>query len=406
MTVRRPALGAGTPLPGLHRPEQQQGLSRLPAAQQPPWANHPDLACIRAELADLPALVVPDEIRALRRALARVESGSAFLLHVGECAETFAMADTDNIAARLSLYEQMADWLADRTGRETVLVARMAGQHAKPRSEATEALPDGIVLPVYRGDAVNGTQPTPLARRADPWRLLTAYDRSQDTLRQLQAQAGPGRRPVFVSHEALLRDYEEPFTRGGFLRYAASGHLVWVGERTRGPADWHVRWAASVANPIGVKLGPSVTTQEAVDLVRLLNPEQEQGRLNLIARMGAAVAADRLTALSRAVAGTGSPLLWQCDPMHGNTRKSGDRKLRLLPDVRAEISAFVRTLTAAGCHPGGLHLEVTPDVVAECHEDLSSAPGSGPRPPCDPRLNPAQALAVVDHFATETNHHQ
>lgn len=397
----QPPLGAALPGPSARAHSEYTEHDALHAAQQPPWEDHPDLECIRAELAALPVLADPGEIRELRTALARVESGDAFLLHVGECAETFAMADAAHVAARVALYQQLADRLSDRTGRETVLVARMAGQYAKPRSEAVEKLPDGSLLPVYRGDAVNGREAWAQGRRADPWRLLTGYDRARDTLTRMQALP-PGRRPVHLSHEALLRDYEGPLTRGGEVRYAGSGHLVWIGERTRGPHDWHVRWAASVANPVGVKLGPTVAPADAVDLVRLLNPRQEEGRLSLIARMGAA-AAERLTALAGALAADRTPLLWSCDPMHANTIRCGTTKLRLLPDLRAEITAFVRALRTAGCHPGGLHLEVTPEGVAECHEAMPSTPDCGPLPPCDPRLNPAQALAIVDHFAAETN---
>src|SRR5260221_7348105 len=222
------AVGTGVRLLGARRTPRLAELGHLPAAQQPGWGDHPDLACIRAELADLPALVALPEIQALRTALTRVETGAAHLLHVGECAETFAMSDAAHVARRLALYRGLADHLADRTGREVVLVARLAGQHAKPRSEPTEALPDGDLVPVYLGDAVNAADPDALARRPAPWRLLSSYDHSLDTLRHLRAQPGPGR-TAFVSHEALLRDYEEPLTRGGTQLYATSGHLVWIG---------------------------------------------------------------------------------------------------------------------------------------------------------------------------------
>jgi 3-deoxy-7-phosphoheptulonate synthase len=372
-------------------------LSHLAAAHQPPWGNHPDLECIRAELAALPALVDHRAIGALRLALARVAAGQAHLLHVGECAELFSMATADHVEQRITLYRRMADHLADRTGREVVLVLRMAGQHAKPRSRPTETLPDGGEIPVYRGDAVNDIGATVAGRRADPWRLLTSYDRSRDTLKHLETAAD---RFAFVSHEALLRDYEEPLTRGGPLLYSAGGHLLWIGERTRNFRDWHVRWAASIVNPIGVKIGPTTSRYDVIDLVQTLNPHEQQGRLSLIARMGAAEAG-RLGPLVQAVARRDAPVLWQCDPMHGNTRQLNGTKLRFLPDIRAEISEFVRTLRRHGCHPGGLHLEVTPDAVRECHEDASSATVGTACPPCDPRLNSDQALEIVDHFAGE-----
>jgi 3-deoxy-7-phosphoheptulonate synthase len=394
------AVSSAVPFADLQRSPRLRALSHLPAAQQPGWAGHPELACIRAELADLPALVDHRHIRALRQALARVAAGAAHLLHVGECAELFTMADRQLVAQRLALYHRMARHLADRTGREVVLLTRMAGQHAKPRSEAFEELPGGAEIPVYRGDAVNSLTATADERRPDPWRMLTSYDRSRDTLEHLSNLRGGGGR-AFVSHEALLRDYEEPLTRGGDVLYAASGHLVWIGERTRQLGDWHIQWASSIANPIGVKLGPSVTCYQIVDLVHALNPRQERGRLSLICRMGAAGAWDLLLPLASAVAESRTPVLWQCDPMHGNTRKLVGTKLRLLPDLRAEITAFVCALRRTGFHPGGLHLEVTPDDVRECHDELPRAASGGSWPPCDPRLNPDQAMAVVDHFAHE-----
>lgn len=375
-------------------------LSRLPAAHQPEWGDHADLECIRAELADLPSLIDHRDIRALRLALARVEAGAACLLQVGECAELFSMASERHVERRLSLYRRMADHLADRTGREVVLVLRMAGQHGKPRTQLTETLLDGNKIPVYRGDAVNSLAATVVGRRSDPWRLLTSYDRSRDTLKYLQGGPALGQR-VFVSHEALLRDYEEPMTRGGKTLYSGGGHLLWIGERTRDIRDWHVQWASSIINPVGVKVGPTASGVDVTDLVRMLNPRREQGRLSLITRMGAAEAVGRIGALAEAVRELRSPVLWQCDPMHGNTRKLHGTKVRLLPDMRAEITAFVRTLRDSGCHPGGLHIEVTPDAVSECHEDASSAKGGDACPPCDPRLNSEQALEIVDHFASE-----
>jgi 3-deoxy-7-phosphoheptulonate synthase len=294
----------------------------------------------------------------------------------------------------------MANRLADRTGREVVLLTRMAGQHAKPRSQPFETMPGGGEILTYRGDAVNGMEATFAGRQADPWRMLPSYGRSRDTLEHLRGQLHIGH-PVFVSHEALLRDYEEPMTRSGDVLYSASGHLVWIGDRTRRLWNWHIRWASSIANPVGVKIGPTATLYDVFDIVRTLNPQREQGRLSLIARMGATRATDRLRSLTRAVGESRSPVLWQCDPMHGNTRKLGATKLRLLPDLRAEITAFVKTLRTAGCYPGGLHLEVTPEDVSECHEDMSSAVGHHSNPPCDPRLNPTQAIEIIDHFANE-----
>lgn len=397
---------------------QLHALARLPAAQQPQWQDEAALTTAMGRLAVLPSLVDQREIRALRQLFSRVELGAALLLHVGECAETLAMADPQHVDRRIALYTAMADHLAAATGREVVLVTRMAGQHAKPRSDPLEALPDGSKVPSYRGDAVNSLSPDAQARRPDPSRLLDSYRMSHATLEQLRGRRYAGH-PVFVSHEALLRAYEEPLTRlddGGpswgqstnahyvwAQLHSFSAHLVWIGERTRQLGHWHVQWAASIGNPIGLKVGPSASPDDMYGLIRTLNTRREHGRLSLILRLGAATAADRLDSLAGAVVASRSPVLWQCDPMHGNTRKLGRRKVRLLPEIRAEVTAFVRTLRAVGCHPGGLHLEVTPENVRECHEDMSSAAvdGFGCHPPCDPRLSPEQAMEIVDHFAAE-----
>jgi 3-deoxy-7-phosphoheptulonate synthase len=377
-----------------------RALTRVTALQQPQWHDHPDLACIRTEIAALPSLVDHHDLRDLRGHLTRVEKGSALLLHIGECAELFSMAQPRHIARRIALYQSMATRLTDGTGCPVVLIARMAGQHAKPRTEENEKLSDGTEIPVYRGDAVNSLEGTAQARKADPWRLLTSYDKSRDTLEAIRNRDRADH-PVFVSHEALLKDYEEPMTRGGDLLYSASGHLLWVGERTRRRGDWHLRWASSIANPIAVKVGRGMSGDELAAIAHLLNPHRENGRLSLITRLGAAVAAERLGPLIRAVARTGIPVLWQCDPMHGNTTKPNGTKIRLLPDLRAEITAFVRVMRDHGCIPGGLHLEVTPEDCAECHENVASVTATSAPPPCDPRLNSAQAMEIIDYFVRE-----
>jgi len=376
-----------------------QALRSLPAAQQPSWADHPDLACIRAELAALPALIDHRELPLLNAALARVAAGTGYLLQVGECAELFDMAEPRHVRDRVELYQRLAARLAERTNREVVLVARMAGQYAKPRSLLTDLLADGRELAVYRGDAVNGPAQNPADRRPDPWRLLTSYDRSRQTLAQLDCFPSTGRM-LFVSHEGLLRDYEEPLTRGSSILYASSAHLLWVGERTRRVDDWHVRWVSSIVNPIGVKVGPSMTSHDLLELIGLLNPAAIPGRLSLITRLGASAVRSTLPKLSQTVVELAEPVLWQCDPMHANTQAHGPHKVRMLPNVRAEITEFVAALRAAGCHPGGLHLEVTPEQVLECHEDDSTLHQHS-RPPCDPRLNAEQAMQIIDHFADQ-----
>ena len=386
-----------TALPEPDRSAVLRALSAAPAGQQPGWDEHPDLACIRAELADLAPLAALRDVLTLRARLAEVCAGTALVLHVGECAELFAMAEPEHVDRRAALYRSLADRLAASTGREVVLIARMAGQYAKPRSQHTESLPGGEELPVYRGDAVNGLEATAAARRPDPWRLLSSYDRARETVDRLAAD-GDGARPVYLSHETLLRDYEEPLTRGRIL-YAASTHLPWIGERTRQPEGWHVRWAAGLANPVAVKAGPDTRPEQALELLRALDPAGEPGRLTVITRMGAARARERIGELAGAVARrSAGAVVWQCDPMHGNTCKDGGRKLRLLPELRAEISAFAAALRAHGQLPGGLHLEVTPEVVAECGERAETVDPAA-APPCDPRLNAEQAAEIVDHFA-------
>ena len=374
-------------------------LCTLPAEHQPPWGRTPAVDEIRAQLHHNSALVNLPDIELLSRKLASAQAGDAYVLHIGECAETFDMATPDHIERRVRLYQSLADRLAGRTGQEVVLVARMAGQYAKPRSNAVEQLTDGIEALSYRGDAVNGRDPSADSRRPDPQRLLAAYHRSLDTLTHMSSLTTALHRPVFVSHEALLRDYEEPLTRGGETPHTTSGHLVWIGDRTRRLWNWHVQWAASISNPIAVKVGPKATGYDVFDLARALDPRHQPGRLSLITRLGADAAAERLAPLLRIVTEAHAPVLWQCDPMHANTRTIDGRKTRLLPDLCDEVTAFARTLRAAGCHPGGLHLEVTPDDVIECRESANGTAQSDSQPPCDPRLNPDQAAALVDHFA-------
>ena len=372
-----------------------RALAGLPAAQQPDWADHPDLACIRAELADLPGLVDHRDLRALTAELARAAAGHALVLQVGECAETFAMVEPRHVRRRVAMYRRLGRRLTERTGRPTIVLARMAGQHAKPRSDAVETLPDRRVVPVYRGDAVNAAEATRAARAPDPWRMLTSYDRSKQTLDLLTKSR------TYVSHEALLRDYEDPLTRGADRPYASSGHLVWVGERTRHLDGWHVRWAASIANPVAVKIGPSAAVQDIAELVRVLNPARTPGRLTLICRLGADAAADRLHAALTGTAGLSHEALWVCDPMHGNTRRYDGVKTRLLPDMRAEVTTFVRSLLAHGRQPAGLHLEATPEDVHECASSSAAPWPQGPPPPCDPRLTEDQAETLIDVFAEE-----
>jgi len=275
-----------------------------------------------------------------------------------------------------------------------VCIARAAGQYAKPRSSATEMC-DGQRLPVFRGHFVHDDAPSEAARRPDPRRLRTGFARAGETVARLRVVAPE----MFVSHEALLLEYEEGLTRrvrrtGQW--YAGSGDFLWVGERTRGLDEAHIRFLAGVMNPVGCKLGPSAAPQEVVELCARLDPDRAPGRLTLIPRLGAGRVGNVLPGLVRAVSAAGHRVVWLCDPMHGNTRTGPDGKRRFLADIRAEVEESHAVHEAQGSWLAGLHLEVTAEDVNECVDEASG--GSPPRKVtslCDPRLNTAQALAVV-----------
>jgi 3-deoxy-7-phosphoheptulonate synthase len=279
----------------------------------------------------------------------------------------------------------------------------MAGQFAKPRSCAYEPGPDGVDIPVYRGDAINTMVPTRAGRVADPQRMLTAYECSAAVLRRLSQGAGE---PVWTSHEAMLTEYEEPLVRrdvGTGGRFASSGHLLWAGERTRSATGPQVSLLAGVDNPVAVKLGPSATPATVVELIEVLDPHRQPGRLTLIPRLGAARVYERLPALVAAAEAADAHPVWLCDPMHGNTVKLADgQKTRAVDDIVAEIEGFVDAVRAGGQYPAGLHLECTPDDVTECvprRVDIGAVPLPRYTSGCDPRLNPAQTEQVLDAFA-------
>ncbi len=421
------------------------------AAQQPTWPDARALAAAVGELRGLPPLVFAGECDQLTQRLAAVSRGEAFVLMGGDCAETFAGATADAIRAKLKTVLQMAVVLTYAAQMPVVKIGRLAGQYGKPRSSDTEVI-DGVVLPSYRGDAVNDLAPDMLARQPDPQRLVKAYHTASATLnlvraftqggyadlRQVHAwnqdfvastQAGRryellageidralafmracGANPeefhraeFYASHEALLLDYEDALTRIDSrtgLPYDVSGHFLWVGERTRQLDGAHIEFAQGIANPVGVKVGPRTTPQEAVALVGALNPDRVPGRLTLITRMGSANIREVLPELVRAVTATGSPVIWVCDPMHGNTFSAASgHKTRLFSDVMDEVVGFFEVLRAQGVHPGGMHVELTGDDVTEClggtagvteealHHRYETA--------CDPRLNRVQSLELA-----------
>ncbi|MBP8536306.1 3-deoxy-7-phosphoheptulonate synthase [Streptomyces sp. MK37H] len=377
-------------------------------AQQPPWPDPDRLEEIRHALSGRPALIPPEESEQLTRRMAAVQRGEAAVLQGGDCAELFADAAPRVVRRKLGQLRELSTVIRTGLGLPVVTMGRIAGQYAKPRSAPYDVLADGSRLPVYRGDAVNGAAADPRARIPDPDRLLTAYDRAAavlSTMRNEQTAHDDAER-IHASHELLLLPYELPLVRaaadgGGF---ASSLHFGWIGERTRDPEGPHIRLAASIRNPVGVKVGPSATPADLVELARLLNPERRPGRLAFIVRMGADRIGRLLPPLVEAVAETGIPVVWLSDPMHGNTIRSGSgHKTRTLWAIREEMAAFHRILRDRRQWPGGLHLEMTPEPVTECVAEAGDA-GTAAFPrfgsPCDPRLNPEQAAETVHAFTS------
>jgi len=345
-----------------------------PAAQQPVYADAGALAEVERQLRAAAPLVRIIEMDLLKNRLAEAAAGRALLLQGGDCAETFAEPDVAGLAR---LFDRLAATLEPGAGVPIVRVARIAGQFAKPRTV------DGRV---WRGEIVNGRD----SLEPDPGRMLQAERHARATLAQLP----PG---LFASHEALLLPYEEALVRRvDDGRWVGPAHLLWVGERTRQSDGAHVRFLAGVANPVAVKLGPAATAEDVVRLAERLDPAREPGRLTFIVRHGAAAIGRILPPLLRAARRAGFPALWISDPMHGNTVRGGTRKLRRLSDMIAEAEAFVAIARAEGVWSGGLHLEMTPEPVAECS---GGREGEGWTSACDPRLNPDQAAELAGAFA-------
>jgi 3-deoxy-7-phosphoheptulonate synthase len=396
-------------------PDVRRAAAPSPAAHQPDWPDRAALDGVLRWLRAAPGLVTPADCDRLRSGLAEVAAGRAFLLQGGDCAETFESNTAASITARLDTLHEVAGIMRGATGRPTVTVGRIAGQYAKPRSHPTETR-DGVTLPAYRGDAVNGASFHPDARRPDPDRMRRAYQESAVTLLAMRAfpgrsggeiAGGADRSPIFSSHEGLLLDYERTLRRiddRTGLGYATSGHLLWIGERTRALDGPHVAFFASVANPIAVKIGPDAAADDVLALIDRLDPERRPGRLTLITRMGARLVADRLPPLVAKVAAAGARVGWVCDPMHGNTiRAATGHKTRRVADVLAEIRTWFAVHRAVGTHPGGLHLELTGAAVTECLGGPDRvSPADLPRryeTVCDPRLNRVQAVDLIRQVA-------
>nr|WP_204050159.1 MULTISPECIES: 3-deoxy-7-phosphoheptulonate synthase class II [Microbispora] len=427
----------------------------LPAAQQPDWPDRGELDKVVAELASLPPLVFAGECDQLKDSMAAVARGEAFVLQGGDCAETFAGATAENVRNKLKTLLQMAIVLTYAGRVPVVKIGRLAGQFAKPRSKPME-IRDGVELPAYRGDMVNGFDFTAESRRPDPNRLLRAYHSAAVTLnltraftkggyadlRQVHAwnqdfvaESPAGRRyeqlareidqalsfmracgaepeefhtvEFYSSHEALILDYDRALTRIDSrtgLPYDVSAHMVWIGERTRQLDGAHVEFFSRIRNPIGVKLGPTTTPEEAIALIDKLNPDNEPGRLTFITRMGAGKVRDALPTLVDKVNASGATVAWVCDPMHGNTFEApSGHKTRRLDDVLDEVAGFFEVHHALGTHPGGIHIEFTGDDVTECvggghaivEEDLALRYETA----CDPRLNRGQSLDLAFRVA-------
>ncbi|MGW6445732.1 3-deoxy-7-phosphoheptulonate synthase [Lentzea sp. NPDC055074] len=374
------------------------------ALQQPEWADPAQVGEIRAQLAARPALVRAADIADLRQLLGRVAEGAALVVQAGDCAENPAECSAADVARKTGLLDALAGTLQMIAGRPVLRAGRIAGQFVKPRSRPTEVV-GGVELPVYRGHLVNSPEPTAAHRVPDPFRLLVGYRAANEVIRHLgwrDRSAPSAGSQIWTSHEALLLDYEIPLLRTEDERLVlASTHWPWIGERTRQLDGAHVELLASVANPVACKVGPGMTPDDLVALCERLDPDRDPGRLTLIVRMGAGVVEERLPALVAAVQSAGHPVVWLCDPMHGNTVTTPDGlKTRYVETMAREVRGFRRVLVAAGAHAGGLHLETTPDDVTECASDSSDVAGVGARYRsfCDPRLNPAQAVAVVSSW--------
>lgn len=372
------------------------------ARQQPAYPEGPALDAVLRELAAYPARVPATEAHALTAALSEAQAGHGFFLQGGDCAESFADFSPGTIGALHGLMRAIAELLAAAAGAPVTTAARMAGQFAKPRSRDLEEK-GGLALPMYRGDIVNGIAFDEAARRPNPERMFRAYSQSAATLSHVRA-LNDG--PFFTCHEALLLPYEEALVRrDGAGWYASSAAFLWVGDRTRFGESAHIEFLRGVSNPIGIKCGPSLDSDLLLTLLDRLNPARQAGRITLISRMGAERIGERLPPLIRAVIRAGHPVLWSCDPMHGNTIKANGYKTRPLERILDELRAFFALCRAEAVHPGGVHIEMTGRDVAECtggaqpvrETDL----GDRYHTHCDPRLNPAQALEVAGRVVGE-----
>ena len=431
-----------------------QSWRSQPIRQVPVYPDAAALEAVEAKLRTHPPLVFAGEARKLKASLAQVAAGKAFLLQGGDCAESFAEFHANNIRDTFCVFLSMAMVLTFAVNLPVVKVGRIGGQFAKPRSDDSETR-DGVTLPSYRGDIINGEDFTAAERLPDPDRMIRAYFQAAATANLVRAFATGGyadlsrarhwyleshhhedlrqrylaivqkiddgseflrtfgladtvrqqtsRVDFYFSHEALLLPYEEALTRQDSItheNYATSGHMLWIGDRTRQLDGAHVEYCRGIKNPLGLKCGPSMSESELLKLVAALNPDNEAGRLTLIARFGADKVADKLPGLIRAVKREGFEVVWSCDPMHGNTIKSATGyKTRPFDRVLAEVKEFFAVHRAEGTYAGGVHLEMTGQNVTECTggaQDITAVDlHDRYNTRCDPRLNASQALELA-----------
>jgi 3-deoxy-7-phosphoheptulonate synthase len=424
-----------------------------PIEQAPVYPDLTALSDVERQLAGFPPLVFAGEARKLKKALAKVQAGESFLLQGGDCAESFAEHSADNIRDFFRVFLQMAVVMTFAAASPIVKVGRVAGQFAKPRTNPTEKI-DGVELPIYRGDIVNDTDFTAESRIPDPRRQIEAYRQSAATLNLIRAFATGGyaslenahrwmlgfvdnspqshryqeladritetlsfmkaigldseahqelrQTDFFTSHEALLLGYEQSLTRIDSTSgdpYATSGHMLWIGDRTRQLDHAHVEYCRGVKNPVGLKCGPSLKPAELLRLIDVLSPDNEPGRLTLICRFGSEKIFDHLPALIRAVEREGRKVVWSCDPMHGNTISASGYKTRPFERIMSEIRSFFAIHQAEGSYAGGVHLEMTGKNVTECtggaRQILETDLRDRYHTHCDPRLNAEQAIEVA-----------
>lgn len=432
----------------------------LPIKQQPTYKDQKKLKAVESDLAHFPPLVSIDEIDKLKAELALVSQGKAFLLQCGDCAESFQEFSHANLKSFFRTVMQMTIALMQGVKKPVVKVGRVAGQYAKPRSQDDETV-DGVTLPSYRGDIINSIDFTQSARESDPHRLIESYFYSSASLNYLRSLALGGygnlqkinkwneefvhnfekkrhmedvvekindnlqfiescgldsaslpqltTASFFTSHEALLLNYEQAFTKkekGSDKYYDLSAHMLWIGDRTRHPNEAHVEFMRGISNPIAFKVGPSIKKEELLGLLDILNPHNEPGRITLISRMGTSKVNDLLPPLVEAVRDAGKNVIWSCDPMHGNTIKSSSGyKTRKFDDILSELKSFFAIHRACGTYAGGIHFEMTGQDVTEClggnqkidDGDLKNRYHTH----CDPRLNASQSVELAFLIAEE-----